>query len=83
MPSAKIVAQNPGGSFNPLSSFGHAELPAPAPEEADTVPTLENAARTTATKTRTLYEPGNRMKLSLKYRRGEMNAFNSLEMVQP
>src|SRR5208282_4296163 len=29
MPSAKIVAQNPAGSFRPLSSFGHASLAAP------------------------------------------------------
>src|SRR5277367_3995925 len=29
MPSAKIVAQNPGGNFSPLSSFGHASPEAP------------------------------------------------------
>jgi hypothetical protein len=29
MPSAKTVAQKPAGSFNPLSSFGHAWLVAP------------------------------------------------------
>jgi hypothetical protein len=71
MPSAKIVAQNPGGSFNPLSSLGHIELPAPAPEEAATVSIFENAASTTATKTRTLYEPGNRIEFSLNFRRAK------------
>jgi hypothetical protein len=30
MPSAKIVAQKPAGTFSPLSSFGHASLAAPA-----------------------------------------------------
>jgi hypothetical protein len=67
MPSAKIVAQNPGGSFNPLSSLGQAGLSAATFEEAATVLIFENAASTTATKTRTLNEPGNRIELSLNF----------------
>jgi hypothetical protein len=32
MPSANTVAQNPGGSFNPLSSLVQPALPTLAPE---------------------------------------------------
>src|ERR1700684_1884718 len=73
MPSAKMVAQNPGGSFNSLSSV-HAVLAALEPEvelsefelycRAVTGPTTENAMTATRKKTR-IPKPTDRMKFSL------------------
>src|SRR5215469_5748920 len=78
MPSAKTLAQNPGGNFNPVSSFGHA-VPADSGLEIDfiwraaTDRITESAATATATQTRSL-KTNECIIISPQFRRGQLNA---------